>query len=144
MYIHACQSYLWNEASAEYVKKKSKKYYSCEYSHGVFVFPEKKLKDVKIPLLSFDTEFENIEIEQIYSIILKKHGLSLRDFIIRSFPDITPPGAERELVAEVKNLVLGTLEKDELNEKKKKCKICFELGKGSYATIVIKKLFLEL
>jgi tRNA pseudouridine13 synthase len=144
MYIHAAQSFLWNDAACEYVKIKSKKYFSCEYSHGVFVFPEKKIENIRIPLLSFDTEFEDKKIEEIYSAILKKHGLSLRDFIIRSFPDITPPGAERDLILEVKNLVFGKLEKDELNENMKKCKVSFELGKGSYATIVIRKMFLGL
>jgi tRNA pseudouridine13 synthase len=141
LYIHSVQSWLWNEVAAEYIKLKIKKKFESKYNHGIFIFPDKKQESIQIPLVSFDTEFEDKKIKELYEKILSKEKINLRDFIIRQIPDITPMGNTRELVAEVKNMEIGELEKDELNEEKKKIKISFELGKGSYATIVIRKIF---
>jgi tRNA pseudouridine13 synthase len=140
MYIHALQSYLWNETAAEYVKK-TKKFSEMKYSRGVFVFPKGKIINLEIPLLSFDTEFENEKIKDIYEKILEKNKLTLRDFIIRQLPDITPMGGKRDLIAEVKNFKMSKLVEDELNKGKKKITLTFELGKGSYATILMKTIF---
>jgi tRNA pseudouridine13 synthase len=141
MYLHSVQSYFWNEAAAEYVRQKTAKISEVKYMHGTFVFPDRKIKNIEIPLLSFDTEFENQEIKKIYEKILEKNKLTLRDFIIRQLPDITPTGGKRNLVAEVKDLKISELEKDELNKDRKKAILEFELGKGSYATILIKNVF---
>jgi tRNA pseudouridine13 synthase len=141
MYIHAVQSYLWNETAAEYVRQKTKKNSEVKYSHGVFVFPKGKIINLEIPLLSFDTEFENEEIKDIYEKILDKNKLTLRDFIIRQLPDITPMGGKRDLIVEVKDFRMSKLENDELNKGKKKITLNFELGKGSYATILMKTIF---
>ncbi len=141
IYLHSVQSWLWNEVASEYIKIKSKKNTSIKYSKGIFIFPEKRIKNIAIPLLSFDTEFENNKIKGIYEDILSKKKILLRDFIIRQIPDITPMGGKRQLIVEVKNLEICKKEEDELNEGKKKIKISFELGKGSYATILIKKIF---
>ncbi len=140
LYVHAVQSYLWNELTAEYVKQKTKDYFEVGYKHGQFVFSDSKIINITIPLIAFDTEFENKEIENLYNEILNKNRLSLRDFIIRQIPDITPHGSERDLINEVKNLKISNLEKDDLNKIMKKIKLSFELNKGSYATIVIKNL----
>ena len=98
------------------------------------------IENIKIPLVAFDTEFESKEIEQLYNKVLDKHKLSLRDYIIRQIPDITPHGSDRELISKIKNLKISDLEKDELNKDRKKITLSFELQKGSYATIVIKRL----
>jgi len=141
LYLHAVQSYLWNEVAAGYVKHHSENFSEAEYRHGRFIFPRKKIKDIEIPLLAFDTEFTDQEIEKLYQETLERSGLELRDFVIRNIPDVTPMGASRNLAAEVRNMEVGELEKDELNDGMKKCTIKFELGKGSYATIVIKRIF---
>jgi tRNA(Glu) U13 pseudouridine synthase TruD len=59
--------------------------------------------------------------------------LKLRDFVIRKIPEITPTGNIRNLVAEVKKLNI---------EENEHTKVSFELPRGSYATLVIKKLFM--
>jgi tRNA pseudouridine13 synthase len=141
MYIHAVQSYFWNEAAADFIKKKSKKFSEIKYSHGSFIFPEGEIKNIELPLLSFDTEFENAIIDKIFSRILEKNKLTLRDFIIRQLPDITPMGGKRNIIAEIKDFKVSIPEDDELNKGKKKITLSFMLGKGSYATIVVKNIF---
>jgi tRNA pseudouridine13 synthase len=140
MYIHSVQSWLWNEAVIEYIKSKTKKYDETNYSQGTFVSTKNRIENIDLPLISFDTEYP-LDVEEIYQQILKKIKLTVRDFIIRKIPEITPAGSNRSLIAEVDNLVIGDLEDDELNKGMKKIKINFRLQKGSYATIVIKRMF---
>ncbi len=73
---------------------------------------------------------------------MKNEKIKFYDFIIKSIPELTSEGGERALFANIKNFKLESVGNDELNkEKKKKIKIRFTLGKGSYATNVIKFLF---
>lgn len=134
LYINAYQSYLWNKAVVIYLKQKLEPFEYIE--HESLLFPKiitlNKLKNIKLlafPLVSFDTEFKNKLIEEIYKKILKEENISLHEFIIRQFPDQLPVTSERDIFAVVKNF------KWENN------KLTFELPKGTYATILIK--FLE-
>ena len=46
----------------------------------------------------------------------------------------------KKIALEIKDLKVGKTGKDDLNYGKKKVKVSFELGKGSYATMVIRKI----
>lgn len=124
LYVHSYQSFIWNKAVEKFLKNKN----------------IKKIKNIKIPIAGFGTEFKNKEIEKIIKNILKKEKISLRDFIINQIPEISSEGNERNLFVEIKDLKFK-IENDELNKGKKKCVVDFSLPKGSYATIVIKYLF---
>ena len=141
IYIHAFQSYVWNRTVSEYLKKIITDYRTINYSAGKLIFPDGRLKNIRIPLVGFGTEFENREIEKITRDILKEENITLRDFVIRSMPELSAEGNERDLLIDIKNLKINELEDDDLNIGKKKCTLSFDLGKGSYATIVIKALF---
>jgi len=121
IYIHAYQSYLFNKYLSEFLSKYDN--FKVNYSLGEFVFLKKKIKNFKIPLISFDTE------EKIYDKILKKEGIKKNDFILRQFPELVNETVYRDAFVNIQNLKI----KDNTVE--------FELPKGSYATIVIKKLF---
>ena len=71
---------------------------------------------------------------------MKKENLTHSDFVIKQIPELSMEGDLRNAFTEIKNLKVGKTEKDELNSGKKKVKISFELGKGSYATMVVRKL----
>jgi tRNA pseudouridine13 synthase len=139
LYLHALQSYLWNRACAEYLMNSSQTNYSVAYRHGKFIFPEVKLGNIEIPLVTFDTEF-SADIKGIYEKVLSDEKIALRDFIIRKIPDLTPMGNTRGLIADVKDMELWELEEDEMNPGMKKIRVTFSLSKGSYATIAIKKI----
>jgi tRNA pseudouridine13 synthase len=113
LYINAYQSHLWNKMT-------------------------KDTNNEKLPLIGFNTD-ETSEIKEI----LKREGISSRDFIIRSIPELSQEGDTRKVFVDVKNLEIGDLEDDELNSQKKKVLIKFFLTKGSYATQVIKQMFEE-
>ncbi|MFH0870768.1 MAG: tRNA pseudouridine(13) synthase TruD [archaeon] len=123
MYIHAYQSMLWNETA--------KRYLSTPRAEAA----------TKIPIVGFATEIDDPTIKDSIDTILKEEGITLQDFVIRAIPDLTSAGSERELYAEVKDLSIGELEDDELNPGKRKVLLKFSLGRGSYATEIIKAMF---
>jgi tRNA pseudouridine13 synthase len=134
IYIHAYQSYLWNKYVLEYVKKYGQNIQSLDCSLGNLYFGD--IESKKIPIIGFGTE-----LDEGMEILLKEEGISQRDFLIRSIPELSSEGAERDLVAEAENVQIGKLLEDNLNKGKKRIVISFDLPKGSYATMFIKSLF---
>lgn len=122
LYLAAYQSFLWNEAAVELSGKGN-----C---------PE------KLPLVGFETEFEDEKIEEIFVSLLKKDKITFRDFIIRQIPFTSIEGSKRDVFAFADNFKILDSEEDELNEGKKKIKINFTLPNGCYATVFIKFLLL--
>ena len=139
MYVHAYQSYLWNETLAEYLRKNSKVVTEVAYSLGHFVFTDKKL-DLKIPLIGFNDTLVTPETKEIIEQIMKKENLHFSDFVIKQIPELSMEGDLRNAFVDITDLKIGVTEEDELNINKKKVKVLFSLGKGSYATMVVRKL----
>ena len=129
LFVHAYQSWLWNETVRILVGGGSE----VKYSQGIFVFPNKKIRNMKIPLLGFGTEIEENKIKIIITTLLKKEEITLRDFIIRQLPEVSVDGSERDMVIDVKDMKYW-IDGDRV-------KLSFFLPKGSYATIVVKSLF---
>jgi len=124
-YFHAYQSYLFNLYLAEYVKSKTS--YEVAYLFGKFVFG--KRKDKKIPLVNFDTK-----LDLSYKKILKDEEVELKDFLIRQIPDLIQEEVVRDAFVDVKNIESEFFPKENIQ------RVSFDLVKGSYATIVIKKM----
>ncbi|MBT4805038.1 tRNA pseudouridine(13) synthase TruD [Candidatus Woesearchaeota archaeon] len=139
MYVHAYQSYLWNETLAEYLRKNSKVVTEVAYSLGHFVFTDKKL-DLKIPLIGFNDTLVTPETKEIIEQIMKKENLHFSDFVIKQIPELSMEGDLRNAFVDITDLKIGVTEEDELNINKKKVKVLFSLGKGSYATMVVRKV----
>ena len=145
MYVHAYQSYIWNETLATYLKtvrgNDLGKEREVTYSLGKFVFVDQR-HDFQIPLIGFATAEQELDpkIEQILDKIMQKEELDYNDFIIKQIPAISLEGDSRNAFIDVSNLEMGELESDELNIGKKKVKLSFSLGKGSYATMVVRKI----
>ncbi|MDO8510954.1 MAG: tRNA pseudouridine(13) synthase TruD [Nanoarchaeota archaeon] len=143
MYVNAYQSYLWNKTVAAYLEQKGNVLKKVKYSGGevVFVSDLAKCKDLKVPLIGFGhEEVEDEEIQEIIDKIMEEERLSYADFIIKQIPALTLEGELRKVVIPVHDLEIGRKAKDELNPGKKKVEISFTLPKGSYATLVIKRI----
>lgn len=142
--FNAYQSYLFNLALAEYVRKHASNVVETEYNAGKLAFGDiSAVKNVALPLVHFDTEFENDEIKRIYEKILKEQGIKLSDFLIRQMPNLVQSSPSRMAFVAVKDYKTFSFEKDELNEGLMKQVVSFSLPKGSYATIVVKWLELQ-
>ncbi|MBU1204789.1 MAG: tRNA pseudouridine(13) synthase TruD [Nanoarchaeota archaeon] len=140
MYVHAFQSLIFNKTVSELIMSETEDYKEVNYSQGIFVFPNKDLNNIKIPIVGFGTEFKDNKLKEISLKLLKEEGITLRDFIVRGMPELASEGDERNMFVKAEKLNIKT-EDDELNKNKKKCIISFTLPKGSYATIIIKKIF---
>lgn len=133
MFIHAYQSWIWNETAAKYLKKNYETIEST-YNFGVFLFPTKHIEtNISIPIVGFGTEYDNSEIKQIIKEILNSEGISESNFVIRSIPELSSEGNLRMLSVELSNFSL-----EQINDKEIKLK--FFLPKGSYATIAIRQV----
>ena len=124
MYIHAYQSYLFNEL----VKQEITDYFEVNYAIGTLFFPKDEKENKKLPLIGFGTE---VDVEKV----LKKEEISLRDFIMKQIPELSSEGSEREAFIIPNDLEIKKIDQGYL--------VSFNLPAGSYATIVIKALFLE-
>ncbi len=116
LYVHAYQSMLWNETALKY--------------------SDKHHENAKLPIVGFGTTPDK-QLEEI----LAREGITLRDFIIKEFPELSSEGTERDAFAEANDFIMGALEEDELNPGRKKSRLNFTLPPGSYATEFVRQLF---
>ncbi len=112
MYIHAYQSYLWNEQVREYVSLVD--HYDTDYAVGALSFPREQLPQKTFSLYGFANGH--------------------REFLFREFPELSQEGDERLLITQVKDFCIEQLDLSTY-------KLEFTLPKGCYATILIKSLF---
>jgi tRNA pseudouridine13 synthase len=130
-YVHAYQSYLWNETVSEYLMKFDV-VKEVEYKLGKLVFVKEKV-DAKIPLIGFDSSLVVGEFSEIIKEIMKKEEITHRDFIIKQIPDLSVEGELRDVCVDVKDLVIERLDESSV-------RLSFVLGKSSYATMVVKRI----
>ncbi len=135
MFIHAYQSYLWNET----VKIILKKYIHRKvlYALGELYFPKEMLifeKNKEVPIIGFDMECDDAEINEALQKIMKNESLAERDFIVAKMPELSAAGGKRLFFCNVTKVTYSKIDKETI-------KIVFTLKKGSYATVVIKALF---
>jgi len=143
MYINAYQSYLWNETLAQYLREKGKVEKEAEYSLGKFVFVANPEKYCTLEILLIgcgDIISKDVRIKVIISKILRRENITPADFVIKQIKELTQMGEMRKAFIEVQDLKIGKLQSDELNPGKKKVCVSFSLGKGSYATMVVKAI----
>ncbi len=112
--VCAYQSYLWNT-----VVQQLKNMYST------------------IPVLGFLTELTG-EIGTVYQELMKKECITKEHFQMKSIPELASEGNERKMHISVNNLTWEWGEDKHHNNWK--CTLHFDLGKGQYATHVVKTL----
>ena len=152
MFVNAYQSYLWNECVKEVLKEvvEKKKLYSVEYAIGALLFyailSDDEMK--KIPE-TFQTISENVTLtfdeQRIVDCVLTKEGLTLADFAIESETGNFFKTRARQVLFTPDDFTMSKPVRDEINSKgntqRFKIQISFSLPKGSYATLVTKRLF---
>jgi tRNA pseudouridine13 synthase len=128
IFVHAYQSWIWNEAVAQLSEGKQ-----VDYSEGTYVFGKCTVQSV--PLVGFGTTLSNDSHYIILKKILEKEGITPRDFIIREIPELSVEGDERLTHITVKDF--------KWKQEERNIRVQFFLPKGSYATVVLASLFNE-
>jgi len=145
------QSWLWNEGVRRLLQLALPRtaLFPMRYQAGTLLFhqdadPEtlRWLRGLTFPLLGPDTPLSEPRVREAVEWVLGKEKLRLDQLRI--------PGAERLLffkheeravLVQPSKLVLGRTQPDELNRGFAKLNVAFTLPPGSYATLVVKRLF---
>ncbi|HID47239.1 MAG TPA: tRNA pseudouridine(13) synthase TruD [Methanothermococcus okinawensis] len=148
LFVSAYQSYLWNECVKTLLKKyipKENRIY-IDYNCGTFLFYRDidreildTLRDKTFPTITHDLYTKDIEegYREIIEEVLKREGLKIEDFN-RLLHLSKPSYTERRILSIPEHIRYGEFLEDELNRGRYKITVDFQLGKGCYATMVIK------
>jgi tRNA pseudouridine13 synthase len=152
MHVNAYQSYLWNECIKEILRVcvNGKKICSVEYAVGSLYFykdlSEEELS--KIPSM-FPTLSEKVKLSEfdnkIVSKVLSNEKITIQDLDIKSSTGNFFKTRKRQVIIIPENFNVSRTMDDELNiingKPQHKITLSFSLPKGSYATIITKKIF---
>jgi tRNA pseudouridine13 synthase len=148
MFLLAYQSYLWNECIKEVLRKivKKENLYPVQYNAGRLLFYKtiNEGKMNKIPLIfrtiSHDitpTDFE----KEIIDKVLSREILTLDKFDVKSETGNFFRAYERKILVKPDDFRISEPMTDELNDNRFRITLSFSLQKGSYATIITKRIF---
>ena len=115
MFVHAYQAYVFNKALSRYIREGA--------------------ETERLPLAGYE-----IKLDEITSRILEEEGISQENFKIGEMPELSSGGVYRDCFMDVKGFKILDIDKDELNEGKKKVTIRFSLSRGCYTTAVLREI----
>ncbi|MBL4846104.1 MAG: tRNA pseudouridine(13) synthase TruD [Planctomycetes bacterium] len=149
IHVFGYQSLIWNESVAHYLGKliPPHKRSSSGYAAGRHVWPELESDEPALsmpeswPLVDHSTSFEDPAVKRAVAQALAAEGLSLDRFRIRGIEGCFFKHYDRDLLVRPGGLRVSPPSSDDANEGKLKITIAFSLPPGSYATLVIKRLF---
>lgn len=150
--ISAYQSYLWNECIKRVLIKtiNKKKLYSIKYSLGSLIFyknlDENEIKNIPQAFKTISEEIKPNDFESgIINRVLQKEGITLAEFNIKKETGNFFKVHERNVLLKPSSFSMPEHSIDEVNDRGKnnsfKIKLAFALQKGSYATMITKRLF---
>ena len=147
LYVSAYQSWLWNRALAE-ILREIPGAFEVEYAAGRHVFygsidaaTHDRLAELVIPLATASQKFEGAAAD-VMARIFADEKIEPRMFRMKKLRETFFGKGLRDAIVAPAGLkaVPGD---DELNAGRRKLTLSFELPKGSYATILVKRLFHE-
>jgi tRNA pseudouridine13 synthase len=147
LYLLAYQSYIFNEVLRRVITDHSKQTVSLAYSVGQMIFgrdirdPE-ILNALTIPMIN-DKARLGEPLAVVLNAILEREGVSIKGFGLSKmrFRGVRFKTFPRRAVIFPTDFTIGEPEIDDLYPGKEKIKIEFTLPAGSYATTLIKRLF---
>jgi tRNA pseudouridine13 synthase len=101
-----------------------------------------ELQRTLVPVPGHDTVFTEERIRRIVGEVLDAEGIRLDDLRVRQMRRIKVGGVERAAIVIPEGLVISRPEDDDLYPGRKKATLRFFLSRGSYATLLIKRLLL--
>jgi tRNA pseudouridine13 synthase len=152
--LNAYQSFLFNGILAGYMEclagKRGFRIHRVPYSRGTFVFPEELPEDLppallrkSLPVPGNDSAITDPDVGAILARVLDAEGISLSDLRVRQMSGIRVHGVERTAYAAVEELSTPEICGDELYPGKRKASLSFFLPRGSYATILMKRIAIQ-
>jgi len=154
IYVAAYQSWLFNLSMSGLISSQVAQdlLKPVAYKGGEMLFwsaldPEVKAKLVgwELPLLESRSEVDALDeaLRDAVQIALEHEKLELNDLMIRGLDNVRLFGSSRPVLLQPKDLVLDPIEDDDLNPGKKLVRAHFGLPRGSFATVIMKRLFMR-
>lgn len=148
LYFSAYQSYLWNEVLRRLIKRYSIETTAHRGIAGDYIFytviSEQSLdylKNLSIPTVASRMEFQDELTEYITEEILKEHGIKRPSFNLRTIRQARFTSFQRMAIVLPENL-MWSFHRDRIYKNKISLHLSFVLSRGSYATMVIKRISL--
>ncbi len=145
------QSYLWNEGVRRLLQLSlpRESLFPHPYQAGTLLFHRdadaktlEYLRPLQFPLLAPDSHFTDETVHKAVEWSLAKEKLTLPEIQIKEAPhQLFFRHEDRPLLVYPEKLVIGKSSADELNRGLLKLNVAFTLPPGSYATLVIRRLF---
>ncbi|RMD67991.1 tRNA pseudouridine(13) synthase TruD [Candidatus Pacearchaeota archaeon] len=138
LFCHAYQSYLWNEQVSLALSK---------FQHKEIFLPLNPPQRLVVPLEDVGSLKGKrkmlVGASYLPTEIAQREGLTREMMNVKQFRGLVLSSKMREIFMDVRKLRIGKLERDELNEGKFKVRVEFVLPSGSYATMLVKQLFID-
>ncbi|GAQ95617.1 tRNA pseudouridine13 synthase [Thermodesulfovibrio aggregans] len=148
MFFSAYQSFIWNETVKRLIKNllpdKNLLYHKGITGDYIFFDEIDKqnfayLKTLQIPLASSKAKISDATVERIYNEILNERQIRPAQFNLKKIRQAFFKSTQRAVIVIPK--INYKIEDDEIYQGKKKLLLEFVLPRGSYATMVIKRIF---
>lgn len=146
IHLYAFQSHLWNRAVAEFTRKlvPLEERVVLEGVEGPLVYPSRPLPlppgaSFRLPGAGLE-DVSDPDQRRWLEDALARERMVASDFRIDGVPGFQLKGEERELILEPRHLRVRPPERDQLNFGAFAVKVRFELPRGAYATLVVRRL----
>jgi tRNA pseudouridine13 synthase len=150
MLVFTLQSWLWNEGVRRLLVAllPGQSLLPLRYQAGKLLFPReapaevlKEMRRMTFPLLSPESTFSHPEVERAVRWVLGREKLELASLAVPGTKEIFFRHEERPLLVYPGRLMVGAPHPDELNRGARKLYLAFTLPPGSYATLVVRRVF---
>jgi tRNA pseudouridine13 synthase len=149
--LNAYQSFLFNEILSGYLLSLARTHgialLSRSYRHGAFLYPESlpsallaTLREVRLPVPGHDSEIRDGTVQAIAAGVLEREGIGWDDLRVRQLSRVQVHGVERAMLAFPQGLTISEAAGDELYPGRDRLTLEFGLPRGSYATLLLKRL----
>jgi len=149
--LNAYQSYLYNQILScrlqELAAREGLALLERAWLWGSFLFYERlseelasRLAKIELPVPGWDSRIPDPEIRRLTEGVLQREGLRLEDLKVRQISGVTVHGVQRAMIVLPAELQVSSVGPDELYPGRRRLTLDFSLPRGSYATLVVKRL----
>ena len=151
--VNAYQSFLFNEVLSRWLGELAAEggfpLYPLRYAFGTYMFyqalpPEtaRRLRSSLLPVPGHDTVVREKDVSRVLDGVLSDEGIRLAELRVRQMRRIVVHGIQRAAVVTPEDLAASEVRDDELYPGKKRMTLRFFLPRGTYATILVKRVAL--
>lgn len=143
-------SYLWNELLRRLLRQLTPDLIEVQGESGIFLFwktlPETVLdylKSLTLPTPAAKMQFPDDRSRQLYLEILEEQNLRFSSFRTRALSRVFFRSFQRKVLLFPEGLEISEIKEDELHPGKKALVLSFNLPRGAFATMLIKRILIE-